>query len=435
MASLIRMPGISADAEEAALVEWFVDEGAEISVGSALASVETEKATVDIDSDESGVVWKLLAVPGEAVAIGAPIAIIAAVGEDTSNEAAIMEALGLGGPPSAPAPAHVAEEPAPVVAQPVVAAPVATPSAPEAVPAVVAPAAAAPEPSGGQWRRFSSPLARKIAAEKGIDLSSVTGSGPGGRILRDDLAGVSAVASAPAAVVASAPAPAVAGELVPHSKLRLAVANALGNSKRNSPHFYLTASARVDALMALRAQINEQSSTRISVNDLVIKAVAQAFVDVPAMNVQWRDEGLLTLGSIDISVAIASDKGLVTPIIRQVDTARVTEIARAVKDYVHAANEGRLKQSDLEGGSFTVTNLGMFGVDEFSAIINPPQVGILAVGAVTRQPVVEDDGSLGVGYVMKVTLSADHRPVDGALGALWLQALKRHLEAPLGMLA
>lgn len=271
--------------------------------------------------------------------------------------------------------------------------------------------------------------------EKGIDLSSVTGSGPGGRILRDDLAGVSAAASAPPAVQGSAPAPAAAGELVPHSKLRIAVANALGNSKRNSPHFYLTASARVDALMALRAQINEQSSTRISVNDLVIKAVAQAFVDVPAMNVQWRDEGLLTLGSIDISVAIASDKGLVTPIIRQVDTARVTEIARAVKDYVHAANEGRLKQSDLEGGSFTVTNLGMFGVDEFSAIINPPQVGILAVGAVTRQPVVEDDGSLGVGYVMKVTLSADHRPVDGALGALWLQALKKHLESPLGMLA
>lgn len=430
MASLIRMPGISADAEEAALVEWFVDEGAEISVGSALASVETEKATVDIDSDESGVVWKLLAVPGEAVAIGAPIAIIVAAGEDTSNEAAIMEALGLGGPPSAPAPAQVVVEPAPVVV-----APVASPPAPEAVPAVVAPAAAAPEPSGDQWRRFSSPLARKIAMEKGIDLSSVTGSGPGGRILRDDLAGVSAAASAPPAVQGSAPAPAVAGELVPHSKLRLAVANALGNSKRNSPHFYLTASARVDALMALRAQINEQSSTRISVNDLVIKAVAQAFVDVPAMNVQWRDEGLLTLGSIDISVAIASDKGLVTPIIRQVDNARVTEIARAVKDYVHAANEGRLKQSDLEGGSFTVTNLGMFGVDEFSAIINPPQVGILAVGAVTRQPVVEDDGSLGVGYVMKVTLSADHRPVDGALGALWLQALKKHLESPLGMLA
>lgn len=431
MASLIRMPGISADAEEAALVEWFVDEGAEISVGSALASVETEKATVDIDSDESGVVWKLLAVPGEAVAIGAPIAIIVAAGEDTSNEAAIMEALGIGGPQSAPAPAQVAEEPAPVVAPPVVAAPVASPPAP----AVVAPAAAAPEPSGDQWRRFSSPLARKIAMEKGIDLSSVTGSGPGGRILRDDLAGVSSAASAPPAVQGSAPAPAVAGELVPHSKLRIAVANALGNSKRNSPHFYLTASARVDALMALRAQINEQSSTRISVNDLVIKAVAQAFVDVPAMNVQWRDEGLLTLGSIDISVAIASDKGLVTPIIRQVDNARVTEIARAVKDYVHAANEGRLKQSDLEGGSFTVTNLGMFGVDEFSAIINPPQVGILAVGAVTRQPVVEDDGSLGVGYVMKVTLSADHRPVDGALGALWLQALKKHLESPLGMLA
>lgn len=434
MASLIRMPGISADAEEAALVEWFVDEGAEIAKGSALASVETEKATVDIDSDESGVVWKLLAVPGEAVAVGAPIAIIVAVGEDTSNEQLIMDAVGLGGAPSAPAVA--AEVPAPPV--PALAETPAVAVVTEVAPAAAAPVAAAPQPSGDEWRRFSSPLARKIAQEKGIDLSTVTGSGPGGRILRDDLAGVSATPAAQpapveaAAVVVSGP---VAGEVVPHSKLRLAVANALGNSKRNSPHFYLTASARVDGLMALRTQINEASSTRISVNDLVIKAVAQAFVDVPDMNVQWRDDGLVTLGSIDISVAIASDRGLVTPIIRRVDQARVTEIARAVKDYVHSANEGRLKQSDLEGGSFTVTNLGMFGVDEFSAIINPPQVGILAVGAVTKQPVVEEDGSVGVGYVMKVTLSADHRPVDGALGALWLQALKKHLESPLGMLA
>ena len=428
MASLIRMPGISADAEEAALVEWFVEVGAEISQGSALASVETEKATVDIDSDESGVVWKLLAVPGEAVAVGAPIAIIVAVGEDTSNEALIMAAVGLGGSPSAPA--VVAE----VSAPPVLAA---VPAAVDAAPVAAVVAAPAEVSVGEQWRRFSSPLARKIAQEKGIDLSTVTGSGPGGRILRDDLAGLSAAVSASVPTEAPSPAQArpAAGELVPHSTLRLAVANALGNSKRNSPHFYLTASARVDGLMALRAQINEQSSTRISVNDLVIKAVAQAFVDVPEMYVQWRDEGLLTLGSIDISVAIASDKGLVTPIIRQADQARVTEIARSVKDYVQAANEGRLKQSDLEGGSFTVTNLGMFGVDEFSAIINPPQVGILAVGAVTRQPVVEADGSLGVGSVMKVTLSADHRPVDGALGALWLQALKKHLESPLAMLA
>jgi pyruvate dehydrogenase E2 component (dihydrolipoamide acetyltransferase) len=433
MASLIRMPGISADAEEAALVEWFVEVGAEISQGSALASVETEKATVDIDSDESGVVWKLLAVPGEAVAVGAPIAIIVAVGEDTSNEAVIMAAVGLGGASSAPAVAVEVSAPSAADAPsvPAVAAAV------EVAPDVAVAAAASDAPVGGQWRRFSSPLARKIAQEKGIDLSTVTGSGPGGRILRDDLAGLSATVSAAVPTEAPAPAPArpAAGELVPHSKLRLAVANALGNSKRNSPHFYLTASARVDGLMALRAQINEQSSTRISVNDLVIKAVAQAFVDVPEMNVQWRDEGLLTLGSIDISVAIASDKGLVTPIIRQADQARVTEIARSVKDYVQAANEGRLKQTDLEGGSFTVTNLGMFGVDEFSAIINPPQVGILAVGAVTRQPVVEEDGSLGVGLVMKVTLSADHRPVDGALGALWLQALKKHLESPLAMLA
>jgi pyruvate dehydrogenase E2 component (dihydrolipoamide acetyltransferase) len=432
MAALIRMPGISADAEEAALVEWFVTEGVEITAGSALAAVETEKATVDINAEDSGVIWKILVEPGTAVAIGAPIAIMIAAGEDTSDEPGILKALGLGG----------AAQPAAPVAEPVAAA------VPAAAPAAVAPQvveqpsepASAADAGGPEWRRFASPLARKIARDNSIDLSSVNGSGPGGRIVRDDvvrLIGAAPVVSAPAPAPAApvAVAPRIAGELVPHSKLRIAVANALSGSKRTSPHFYLSTTCRVDGLMALRQQVNESSAVRVSVNDFVIKAVAQAFVDVPEMNVQWQDAGLLTLGSIDISVAIASDKGLVTPVIRDADQARLTSVASQVKSYVELANTGRLKQTDLEGGSFTVTNLGMFGVDDFQAIINPPQVGILAVGAVSKQPVVEADGSLGVGQLMTVTLSADHRPVDGALAAKWLQALKRHLESPMGMLA
>jgi pyruvate dehydrogenase E2 component (dihydrolipoamide acetyltransferase) len=461
------MPGISADAEEAALVEWFVEEGSEISAGAALASVETEKATVDIDSDSDGTIWKLLVEAGDVVTVGAPIAIVVSAGDDTSQEEALMQSLGLGGS-AAKAPIEQSAPPAPTTAPEVAPAEAPAPSvaavapvndavAPIAQPAeaptapvsdVAAPdaqSAEAAESLGTPWRRFASPLARKLANDKGIDLATVQGSGPGGRIVRDDVLAspekvdVAAVAAPALAATVAAPASVAVshhpGEVVPHSKLRLAVANALGNSKRSSPHFYLTAECRVDALMQLRKDINEHSEVRLSVNDLVIKAVAQAFVEVPAMNVQWRDEGLLTLGSIDISVAIASDKGLVTPVLRGVDQMRVTQVAAQVKEFVAVANAGRLKQADLEGGSFTVTNLGMFGVDEFSAIINPPQVGILAIGAIRQQAVVGPMGALEVGNTMKVTLSADHRPVDGALAAIWLQALKRNLEAPLGMLA
>ena len=443
MASIIRMPGISADAEEAVLVDWFVEEGGEVSSGSALAAVETEKATVDIEADDSGTVWKILSPAGASVEIGAPIAILLAAGEGPEDGQKVLDSLGIGAgsadaapaaPEAAPA-APEAQAPAPAPAAVVEAAPAPSPAA--EAPAQEAPQAVSLE-SGD--RVFASPLARKLARENGIEPSTLVGSGPGGRILRDDVlsavsqqAAAPAQASAPAAAPAHAPAP-VAGEVVPHSRLRQAVANALQASKQNSPHFYLTTSVRVDSLMELRSKINEASPVRVSVNDLVIAAVARAFVDVPAMNVQWREEGMLTLGSIDVSVAIASEKGLVTPVVRFADTLRVGEISTQVKAYVEAANAGKLRQSDLEGGSFTVTNLGMFGIEEFQAIINPPQVGILAVGAVSKQAVVGEDGRLAVGQVMKISLSADHRPVDGALAAQWLQAVKARLESPLSLL-
>ena len=439
MASIIRMPGISADAEEAILVEWFIDEGGEVASGAALASVETENATVDIEADGAGTIWKILSPAGTSVSIGAPIAILLAAGEGPADGEKLLGTLGLdsAGQEAAPveeAPTPVAPglEPAPVAAE----AP--TPALPAAAPV---PAAASEPAAASGDRVFASPLARKLARDNGIDPATLAGSGPGGRILRDDVlnavasGGVAAPATSAAAPAAAPAAPAaVPGEVVAHSKLRQAVANALTASKQNSPHFYLTTSVRVDELMSLRASINEHSPVRVSVNDLVIAAVARAFVDVPEMNVQWRTEGMLTLGSIDVSVAIASAKGLVTPVVRHADTLRIGEISTQVKGLVEAANSGKLRQSDLEGGSFTVTNLGMFGIEEFSAIINPPQVGILAVGAVTKQAVVTDDGRLQVGQVMKVTLSADHRPVDGALAAQWLQALKARLESPLSLL-
>ena len=427
MASLVRMPGISADAEEAALVEWFVEEGQEISSGSPLAAVETEKATVDIDADEGGVIFKLLAEPGSPVAVGAPIAVLVAAGESTDDEAAILNSVGLGAAaaqePAAQEPA--AQEQPPAESQPAAADAPGEPAA--------APAAASADPAVG--RVFASPIVRRIAREKGIDLATVTGTGPGGRIVRDDLANVQA---APVAVAEpaseSGPTPSGPGEITPHSKLRMAVANALAGSKRNAPHFYLTVRCDVGRLMELRREVNENSPTRVSVNDFVIKAVARAFVEVPEMNVQWHEDGLLSLSSVDISVAIASEKGLVTPVIRSADRAGLSEIARGVKDYVELANSGRLKQTDLEGGSFTVTNLGMFGIEEFSAIINPPQVGILAVGTIVDEVRMDDDGGVWKAQMMSLTLSADHRPVDGALAARWLQAVKSALEAPLSML-
>lgn len=440
MATIIRMPGISADAEEAVLVDWFVDEGGEVTAGAALAAVETEKATVDIEADDSGTIWKILSPAGASVEIGAPIAILLGAGEGPADGEKVLATLGIGDAAPAPEPAP---EPAPAAeAAPAAPAPAPAPVEAPAPQPVAAPApAAAPESVASGDRVFASPLARKLARDNGIDPAQLVGSGPGGRILRDDVlaavasGGAASAAPATTAAPAAAPAPvAVPGEVVPHSRLRQAVANALQASKQNSPHFYLTTSVRVDSLMELRSQINEQSPVRVSVNDLVIAAVARAFVDVPEMNVQWRDEGMLSLGSIDVSVAIASEKGLVTPVVRFADQLRVGEISTQVKGFVEAANTGKLRQADLEGGSFTVTNLGMFGIEEFSAIINPPQVGILAVGAVTTQAVVGEDGRLAVGQVMKITLSADHRPVDGALAAQWLQAVKSRLESPLSLL-
>jgi pyruvate dehydrogenase E2 component (dihydrolipoamide acetyltransferase) len=391
-------------------------------VGTPLAEIETEKALVEYAAEEAGVVGRLVLGEGESAEIGEPIAVLLAAGE---GDADIEVALG-GSAPVAPA---AAATPAP--------APAATP----------APAAA---PANGHLERdrggriFASPLVRKAAGERGIDLAGLTGTGPNGRIVRRDLERY--LAAAPAApvpaVAAAAVSPVAAGAavpsaldadgdtLIPHTPMRRAIARRLTESKATVPHFYLTAECVVDELLALRARVNETSAVKVSVNDFVLAAVAAAFGDVPEANVTWTDEGLLQHRHVDISIAVATDAGLVTPVLRGVEEMRLSAIARGSADLAERARDRKLRQHEIEGGSFAVSNLGMFGTAEFSAIINPPQSGILAVGAARQQPVVVD-GALAVATVMRCTLSVDHRAIDGALAARWLAAFSARLENPL----
>lgn len=425
MASIVRMPGVSADSEEATLIEWSVKTGDQIRSGESLAVVETEKANVDIEADGDGILWRTLAEPGESVTVGNPIAVLLGSGEDASAGESLLASLGFG--EAAPAAEQAAPSPAPQASEPT---PVSAP-APAA-----ADSGASPEV---EWTRvFSSPLARRLAQQSGVAIESIAGTGPGGRIVRADVErAVEAPGASQPVDVAPAPVskPVQSGGYTdtPHSGLRRAVANALTSSKRDAPHFYLTTTCRVDALMALRAEIIAQSAQKVSINDLFIKAVGKALRAVPEMNVIWTPDAVRQFDAVDVSVAIASDKGLVTPVLRDVDTLSVTQISSQVRDFVDRANAGRLKQHELEGGAFTISNLGMFGVEQFGAIINPPQVAILAVGAAVTVPIVVD-GEIVVGNTVTVTVSVDHRPVDGVIAARWLASLRGFVEHPLTML-
>jgi pyruvate dehydrogenase E2 component (dihydrolipoamide acetyltransferase) len=450
MARYLRMPGVSADSDAAALEFWTVEKGAAVSAGDTVASVETEKAVVDIEIDEDAIVYALVAESGSMVPVGDPIAVLIAPGEDPAEAEALLAQLG-GGSSSASAPqpadggtapaAPSGSAPAPsaALAAEDMAAPAATPA--DAAPALVT-GEAAPASAGEGGRIFASPLARRVAASRGVDLATVTGSGPRGRIVRADVDAAADAAPAPAPVAAAAsPAPAVpvaatpaGGTAVPHTKLRRLIAARLQESKRTAPHFYLTRHLRVDALLALRAQLNEGAAVRVSVNDFFVKAAARALVDVPEMNVIWTDDAVVGFDTADVSVAVASEKGLVTPTFRSVESMSLAVLSAQIKDAVTRANAGRLQQSELEGGTLSISNLGMFGVDEFAAIINPPQAAILAIGAATARPVVGADGTLEAATVVTVTLSVDHRPVDGAIAARWLDRLATLIEAPLQIL-
>jgi len=426
MATVIRMPAVSAGSDEAAIQTWLVAPGQALAVGQPLAEIETEKAVIEYASETAGTVLQLLVAEGVSVNVGDPIAVVGAEGESADDAE------------TGPAPATVAQSQVVADAQ-----------AADDAPVV--------ETVAGPVRQFVSPIVRRLAKERGLDVTTVAGSGPGGRVVRRDLDALPTTAAAapvpaapvPAAPVPAAPVPAapfqasavtpvvaaVAGTTeVPHTGMRRAIARRLTESKSTVPHFYLVADCRVDRLVALRTEVNESAPVKVSLNDFVLKAAAAAFVDVPQANATWGETAVTRYSTVDMSVAVAIDGGLVTPVLRSVERQTLTEIARNVADLAERARAGQLKQHELEGGSFAVSNLGMYGVTEFSAIINPPQSAILAVGRARPQAIVVD-GALAVGTIMTVTLSADHRVLDGALAAQWLAAFVKRIESPLGMLA
>jgi len=427
MARLFRMPEVAAGTTEAVLATWSVAENSPITATQPIATVETDKAAVDIDADADATVLKVLVDEGATVPVGAPIALLAEPGEVVHDLDALLRRLGAS---PAPAPPGRPEPAAPPAA--------AVPSSPA-------------RPDAPATRIFASPLARKIAAKAGLDIGEITASGPGGRIIRRDVdAAIARRGTPPATDIAAAPAtpaPAVAagpaaplptapdeGRTLPPSRMRRAIAARLTHSKQSVPHFYLRGVCRVGKLLALRQELNATGPVRISVNDLVIKATARAHIAVPELNVCWEDGGIRSFDTVDIATAVATSTGLLTPVLRSVDSLSISALSRQAQDLAKRAKEGALRPAELEGGTLTVTNLGMFGTEEFTAIINPPQAAILAVGA-ARDEAIVDDGRLGVGKVMRVTLSVDHRPVDGVNAAHWMRALVSLIEDPLQILA
>jgi pyruvate dehydrogenase E2 component (dihydrolipoamide acetyltransferase) len=430
----ILMPRLSDTMEEGVISSWHKKPGDQIAVGDVLCDIETDKAIMEYEAYEAGVLEKILVEEGQTAAIGAPIAVLASSGAPS------------GGASGAPAPAAA---PAPEPERPAAAA------APE--PAAEQPAAApapvrAQAPAAASKRPPASPLARRLARDHGIDLATLTGSGPGGRIVRADIeaairAGAPAQApaqqapaqqAAPAAAPQAAPARPQADEdveVVPLNRFRKVAARRLTESKRNAPHFYLNREVDAAKLVEFRATLNEAlAPAKVSLNDLVVKACATALREFPEVNVSFTEENLLRHKRVHIGVAVAVDDGLVVPVIRDADRKSVSRIGAETRELAGRAREGRLTPQEMSGGTFSVSNLGMFGVDSFSAVINPPEAAILAVGAVRDEPVVRD-GQVVPGKRMAVTLSVDHRACDGATGARFLARLVELLENPLLIVA
>ena len=420
----VLMPALSPTMTEGALVKWHKSEGDRVSAGDMIAEVETDKATVEIEAVDEGTLGKIVVPEGtKGVQVNAVIAIILEEGEDAS----VLEAAAVAEPAPAPAAKPPSEAPPAGVAPP----------APASIPPP--PISGPPSPDRG-GRLFASPLARRVARQAGLDLARVTGTGPHGRIVKRDIDGALAkpLALALPALVAEAPG-APAYREVPLSPMRKAIARRLVEAKREAPHIYLTIDCEIDELLKVRAELNQRAGQdgdadyKISVNDFVIRAAALALMKVPAANASWSEEAIRQYESADISVAVAIPGGLITPIIRNAERKGLAAISNEMRELAPRAREGKLRPEEYQGGTFTVSNLGMYGIREFAAILNPPQGCILAVGAGQERPVVKD-GALAAATVMTCTLSADHRVVDGAVGAEFLAAFKRLIEDPLTML-
>lgn len=439
MAYLIKLPSVAADASGGVLHQWLKQEGDRVAVGEALAEVETEKAIVEINAEQAGVLGRIVVQAGPAsVPINTVIGVLVADGEDA---AAIDRALAEhGGAAVAAGSAAGASAPgasAPGASAASASAGAGAASASQQAGNAAASAAHSPSASatasvpGG--RLFASPVARRLAAQWHVDLLGVTGTGPHGRIVRRDVE--AARDRAPAATPAAAPlAGRPAARRVPHTGMRRAIARRLTESKQHVPHFYLTVDCRMDALLALRAQANHGGAVKLSVNDFIVRAAALALREVPEVNASWHDDDIEYHAGADVSVAVATDGGLVTPIVRDADVKPLSSISGEIAELAARAKVNRLKPDEFTGGSLTVSNLGMYGISQFAAIINPPQAAILAVGAAERRPVVDAEGQLAAATVMTVTLSADHRVVDGAVGARWLAALRALIENPVRIL-
>ncbi|MBM3647088.1 MAG: pyruvate dehydrogenase complex dihydrolipoamide acetyltransferase [Alphaproteobacteria bacterium] len=418
----ILMPALSPTMTEGKLAKWHVAVGDAVKAGQVICEIETDKATMEVEAVDEGKIGQLVVAEGtEGVKVNAVIAVLLEDGEKDVPKVAAA--------PAAAAPATA------TAATPVAAA--------RPTPAPALPPAAV---SSGT-RLFASPLAKRIAADKGIDLSRLKGSGPNGRIVKADVEGAKPGA-APVATPTAAPAPRPAAPAaqpvfvapgdsrLPHSAVRKVIARRMLESKQTVPHFYLTVELEIDALLAARQAINavaEKKGAKVSVNDMVIKACAKALRDHPECNASWTEDEMIRYGAVDISVAVATDRGLITPIVRNADMKGLAQIATEMKDLAARAKTGKLKLDEFQGGGFTISNLGMFGVQSFAAIINPPQAMILAVGAGEERAVVRK-GQMVVRTMMSCTLAVDHRVVDGAMGAQFLQTLRAYVEQPASML-
>src|SRR3984893_10178098 len=427
----ILMPALSPTMTEGKLAKWHVKVGDTVKSGQVMCEIETDKATMEVEAVDEGKIGQIVVPEGaEGIAVNAVIAILLEEGETAVPAGAA--------PAPAPAPKPAPAAPPPAALKPAPAAPAPVAPAPAAKPAAA--------PAGG--RIFASPLAKRIAAEKGLDLSRITGSGPNGRIVKADVESAkpgAAPATAPLAAGAPKVAPASFGQpvfmapgdtRVPHTSIRKVIARRMLESKQTVPHFYLTVDLEIDALLAARQAINavaEKKGTKVSVNDMVIKACAKALRDHPECNASWTEDEMIQYGAADIAVAVATDRGLITPIVRNADMKGLAQIASEMKDLAARAKIGKLKLDEFQGGGFTISNLGMFGINSFSAIINPPQAMILAVGMGEERPVARK-GQVVVRNMMSCTLAVDHRVVDGAMGAQYLQTLRAYIEQPAAML-
>jgi pyruvate dehydrogenase E2 component (dihydrolipoamide acetyltransferase) len=434
----ILMPALSPTMEEGTLAKWLVKEGDNVSSGDIIAEIETDKATMEFEAVDEGTIGKLLIAEGsEGVKVNALIAVLLEDGEEASD--AVPSSASADDAGDKAAATAVSAEPA-------------TPTAERSA----TPAPAAPAASDGT-RIFASPLARRIAADQGLDLSALRGSGPHGRIVKADVlaAGDAPAKPAPTAgpavsAATPAPAPSVSADAIakiyadrefteiPLDGMRKTIAARLTEAKQTIPHFYLRRDIKIDNLLSFRGQLNKQLEARgvkLSVNDFIIKACALALQTVPAANAVWAGDRVLQLTPSDVAVAVAIEGGLFTPVLKDAEQKSLSTLSAEMKDLATRARSKKLAPHEYQGGSFAISNLGMFGIDNFDAVINPPHGAILAVGAGVKKPVIDEDGQVSVATVMSVTLSVDHRVIDGALGAELLQAIVDNLENPMGMLA